>query len=73
MAQRAVVDCDRTVVFIMDFQQRIVNNVARDPEAVVGNASHALEGARQAGIPVIYVVHRRGDFQGYAPDIEIHQ
>ena len=46
MAQRAVVDCDKTVVFIMDFQQRIVNNVARDPEAVVGNASHALKGAR---------------------------
>ena len=73
MAQRAVVYRDKTMVLTMDFQHRRVNNVAIDAQAVVGNASHALKGARQAGIPVIYVVHRRGDFQEYAPDIEIHQ
>ena len=36
------------------------------------NASQALQAARQAGIPVIYVVHRGGAFQEYAPDVEIH-
>ncbi len=73
MTQQVTIDCDRTVVLIMDFQQRIVNNVASDPQAVVEKASQALQGARQAGIPVIYVVHRGGAFQEYAPDVEIHQ
>ena len=57
----------------MDFQQRIVNNVASEPESVVRNAARALEGARAAGIPVIYVVHRGGPFAEYAPDVELHE
>ena len=73
MTQQVEIDRDKTVVLIMDFQQRIVTNVASDPQAVVQNASQALEAARQAGIPVIYVVHRGGAFQEYAPDVEIHQ
>ena len=73
MTQQVRIDRDRTVILIMDFQQRIVNTVASDPQAVVQNASQALQAARQAGIPVIYVVHRGGAFQEYAPDVEIHQ
>ena len=73
MAQRAVLYRDKTMVLTMDFQQRRVNNVAIDAQVVVGNASHALKGARQSRIPVIYGVHRRRDFQEYALDIEIHQ
>ena len=61
------------MILIMDFQERIVNNVASDPERVVQNASQALQAARQAGIPVIYVVHRGGAFQEYALDVEIHR
>ena len=33
----------------------------------------ALEGARAAGIPVIYVVHRGGPFAEYSPDVELHE
>ena len=73
MTQQPTIDREKAVVLIMDFQQRIVNNVASDPESVVQNASKALDAARQAGIPVIYVVHRGGAFQEYAPDVEIHQ
>ena len=73
MTQQVAIDGDKTVILIMDFQQRIVNTVASDPQAVVQNASQALQAARQAGIPVIYVVHRGGAFQEYAPDVEIHQ
>ena len=73
MTQQVVIDRDKTVVLIMDFQQRIVNNVASNPQEVIQNASQALQAARQAGIPVIYVVHRGGAFQEYAPDVEIHQ
>ena len=72
MTQQVVIDRDKTAVLIMDFQQRIVNNVASDPQGVVQQASQALQAARQAGIPVIYVVHRGGAFQEYAPDVEIH-
>ena len=67
------IDPDRSVVLIEDFQQRIITNVASEPEAVVRNAARVLEGARAAGIPVIYVVHRGGPFAEYAPDVELHE
>ncbi len=73
MTQQVAIDRDKAVVLIMDFQQRIINNVASDPEGVIRQASEALSGARKAGIPVIYVVHRGGAFQEHAPDVEIHQ
>ena len=73
MTQQATrIDAERTAVLIMDFQQRIIANVATEPAAVVENASRALAGARAAGIPVIYVVHRGGPFAEYAPDVELH-
>ena len=74
MTQQAVaINPERTAVLIMDFQQRIISNVASEPAAVVENAARALSGARQAGIPVIYVVHRGGPFAEYAPDVELHE
>ena len=74
MTQQATkIDAARTAVLIMDFQQRIIANVATEPAAVVENAARALAGARQAGIPVIYVVHRGGPFAEYAPDVELHE
>lgn len=74
MTQQATsIDVNRTAVLIMDFQQRIIANVATEPVAVVDNAARALAGARQAGIPVIYVVHRGGPFAEYAPDVELHE
>ena len=73
MTQQVVVDREKTVVLIMDFQQRIVNNVASEPDSVVRNAARVLDGARGAGIPVVYVMHRGGPFADYAPDVEIHQ
>ena len=72
MTQQTAIDPAKTAVLIMDFQQRIVNNFASDP-GVVGKAAEVLQGARGAGIPVIYIVHRGGPFQEYAPDVEIHQ
>ena len=73
MTQSLKIDRDKTAVVIMDFQQRIIANNASDPENVVKQASAALEGARKAGIPVIYVMHRGGPFAEYAPDVELHE
>jgi nicotinamidase-related amidase len=73
VTQQAVIDREKAVVLIMDFQQRIVNNVASEPDSVVRNAAQVLQAARQAGVPVIYVVHRGGAFADYAPDVEIHE
>ena len=39
MTQPLKIDRDRTAVLIMDFQQRIINNVASEPESVVKQAS----------------------------------
>lgn len=72
MAQQLALDRDKSAVIIMDFQIRIVNNAARDPQGVVQRAAQVLQGARKAGIPVIYVMHRGGAFQEHAPDVEIH-
>jgi nicotinamidase-related amidase len=60
MAEPVTLDRDSSAVLIMDFQIRIVNNVASDPQGVVERAAQVLQGARQAGIPIIYVVHRGG-------------
>ena len=73
MTQSLEIDRDKTAVVIMDFQQRIIANNASDPENVVKQASAVLEGARNAGIPVIYVMHRGGPFAEYAPDVELHE
>lgn len=74
MTQQAALNIDpaKSAVLIMDFQQRIISNVASEPEAVVQHAARALDGARAAGIPVLYVVHRGGPFAEYAPDVELH-
>ena len=67
------IDRDKTAVEIMDFQQRIIANNASEPENVVKQASAVLQGARSAGIPVIYVIHRGGGLTEYAPDVELHE
>jgi isochorismate hydrolase len=60
MTQNLKIDREKTAVLIMDFQQRMINNTASDPEDVVKKAAQVLAGARGAGIPVIYVIHRGG-------------
>ena len=72
MTQQSTLDRDRTAVLIMDFQIRIIKNTGSEPRGVIQKAAQVLEGARQAGIPVIYVVHRGGAFQESAPDVEVH-
>src|SRR3990172_3380429 len=70
--EKQALDPGRTAVLIMDFQNGIVNNVAQDSWKVVQKASQVLNGARQVGIPVIYVVHRGGRFEQLSSDAEIH-
>ena len=65
-------DQERTAVLIMDFQNDIVSNFAQDPQMVVQKASQVLKGARQAGMPVIYVVHKGGRFEEPSTGAEIH-
>jgi len=73
MTQNLKIDREKTAVLIMDFQQRMINNTASDPEDVVKKAAQVLVGARGAGIPVIYVIHRGGGLIEYAPDVELHE
>ncbi len=56
MTTKTAIDKKKAAVVIMDFQSFIVANYAGDPEAVVRNAARALDGARKAGVPVIYIV-----------------
>ena len=70
--EQQTLDPARTAVLIMDFQNGIVNSVAQDPHSVVQKASQVLNTARQAGIPIIYVVHRGGRFEEPSPDAELH-
>src|SRR5438552_15582568 len=54
--QQLTLDRDRTAVLIMDFTTGIVANAASDPDGVVGRAAQVLKSARDAGVPVIYIV-----------------
>jgi nicotinamidase-related amidase len=47
---------DSTAVVIMDYQNDIVSNYSTDGEGLLQRSASVLESARQAGIPVIYVV-----------------
>jgi nicotinamidase-related amidase len=66
-----LLDPRRTVVLVMDFQTNIVDGVALDPRGVVERAARALAGARQAELPIIYLVHRGGRYgvEGTAAEI----
>lgn len=44
MTQALKIDPDKTAVLIMDFQQRMINNNASEPEDVIKKASQVLEG-----------------------------
>ena len=72
MAEPATLDRNHSAVLIMDFQVRIINNFASDPQGVIERAAQALQGARQAGLPIMYIVHRGGPFREDAPDVAIH-
>jgi nicotinamidase-related amidase len=53
------VDASRTALLVMDYQNDIVDMVAaQDQGVLLEHASTLIAGARQAGIPVIYVVVR---------------
>lgn len=60
----------KTAVLIMDFQRSIVEGMAMMQERkVLQNARSVLDGARKAGMPVIYVVVR---FREGHPEISAH-
>ena len=67
-----LMDPGRTVVLIMDFQQGIVNNVARDPQGTVARAASVLAAARAIAVPIVYVVHRGGRFEAESADSALH-
>ena len=47
---------DKTAVVIMDYQNDIVSNYSTDGEGLLQRSASVLESARQAGIPVVYIV-----------------
>lgn len=72
MTQQQPLDIDRATVVIMDFQNGIVSNAARDPQGAVERAANVLAAARSAGVPVVHIMHRGGRFEEDSPDAEIH-
>ena len=60
---------DSTAVVIMDYQNDIVSNYSTDGEGLLQRAASVLESARQAGIPVIYVVVHRPFREGWHPEV----
>ena len=65
MTQNTAIDRERTAVVIMDFPNGNVDRFATDPQGVLERAAQVLQGARRAGLPVIYTVHGR---KGHTPD-----
>lgn len=72
MTQPLTLNRDRTAVLIMDYQNRVVAGVVQDPPGVVERAAQVLQGARRAGIPVIYIVHQRPGADPNALEGQVH-
>ena len=72
LTQQVTLDPDKTAVIVMDFQNCIVNESTFNPQEVVQKAAQVLQGARQAGIPIIHVVHNRWPDEDVSRDTEIH-
>ena len=58
MTTQLSIDRNHSAVLIMDYQSQIVGNVSNGQAGLLKRADSVLKGARQAGIPVIYVVVR---------------
>ena len=58
MADTLQIDRGRTAVLIMDYQNEIVSNFAAQQPGLLARAATVLAAAREAGLPVIYVVVR---------------
>ena len=71
-----VLDPERTALVVADMQRDIVAHFAFDKN-VVGRMAKAVAGARQRGLPIMYVVvHRRTNGGGAVPaitDAALHQ
>ncbi len=58
MADQLSLERDSTAIIIMDYQNDILSGFSTDQGNLLERAASVLQGARQAGIPVIYVVVR---------------
>lgn len=70
--QPLTLDSAHTALLIMDYQNRVVSSVVQDPPGIVERAAQVLQAARQASIPVIYIVHRRAGADPTNPDGQVH-
>ena len=70
MADQLTINRDKTVVLIMDYQNRQLSTFTETQQSeLLAGANTVLEKARSNGIPVIYVEVRRGE---RTPETEIH-
>ena len=56
MTNQLNIDLNHTAVLIMDYQNEIVNLFPTAQDGLLDSAAAVLSGARQVGIPVVYVV-----------------
>ena len=65
MADQLTLDRCKTAVLIMDFQNRMLNELSEAARKdILKKANDILSKARQIGIPVIYIEVRRGKKSG---------
>jgi|SRR5271157_2382081 len=70
MAQQVKIDKQKTAVLIMDYQNRMVNELSGEAKKdILEKANAILSIARSNNIPVIYIEVRRGP---RTPEMEIH-
>src|SRR5271157_1328922 len=70
MAKQLTLDRCKTAILIMDYQNRMLNELAEEPrKEILRKANEILSKARSKSIPVIYIEVRRGE---RTPEMEIH-
>jgi nicotinamidase-related amidase len=70
MANQLTLDRCKTAVLIMDYQNRMLNELSEAARKdILRKANEILSKARSVSIPVIYIEVRRGE---RTPEMEIH-
>ena len=70
MVNQLTLDRCKTAILIMDYQNRMLNELAEGPrKEILRKANEILSKARSNSIPVIYIEVRRGE---RTPEMEIH-
>ncbi|MBN9390003.1 MAG: cysteine hydrolase [Chloroflexi bacterium] len=72
MSESIKINKNRSALLIMDFENDIIARFVKNPAELLDRTANLIKGAREAGVPVIYLVVRfRAGYPEINPDLNI--